>query len=956
MSSQPDIEDEDEDEDDFDENPEKGHIQIAGSEKSFRKVNQIHEKYANRPEFLEAICLAQFAISYEMMTKADGRKKKFQENGSSKERSQRKDMTIVSYDPDEEKPLPLYIKLDNDLGYMRLRERGGRAILRRKKLIEEKCPHEFYYSQLMLYRPWRNEERDLHRDSSEKCCDLFLEKEACEEGKDEEEQKTKIEKTQEKLFPYLNDVEDGRAVVSQLDDHRPTHIGDMIDPQSTLENEEAEEEGYTEDEQHAGRYPPKTIRKLHRSMLPSYTSKYNMIPLPKDDTEYAKMRAAIRSMDDDQRMALDKELDWVMEDRTSAPGHIPDPPLLIVHGRAGSGKTHLINAMATVCEYYLRYKTNMSETNYPAIIKVAPTGRAANGVDGLTLHSAFHLPFGNQLNSLPDKEREKKRSELRYLKIIIVDEMSMVKADQLYQIHERLQEIKQNKKPFGGVSIVLSGDLLQLPPVNAPQIFEAPRREKYKDYHEMDSLWDRFKCIELTHNHRQAEDWHYAELLNRIGMGEHTEEDLKTLASRISDESPKDAVYIFGTNKPCKQHNEALLEALEGEMKIFKAHHPKGTNFVRVNPETGKIGKSAFLDKLHLKIGAKIMLIHNVYSSDFLSNGSIGYVVGFEWSGGKNPEITKIVVKFDDPKAGAKERARHPIHPKYPEATPIGRVSHEYSVGKLPSGHVPKTKLIQFPIDLAWAITAHKCQGMTIKPPKMLVADLDSIFEKYNTIKRTREASPGMAYVMLGRVQNINQLILRWSYDPYPKSDPKSERERLKKNEEAARKIQVNEEALKEAQKLKANALNNEENKKKDPWLSTKFLKIASLNVQGSLQSRLADLKNDSTIYKVSDIICLQETGQCTGELELDGYSFISAGGGKNKGVAIYIKNGRKKDVKDQPKCINDEFFQGLKLSCGPFDLITIYRANSQPASSFDRLVKHLYIFYISFIISLMSF
>ena len=92
-------------------------------------------------------------------------------------------------------------------------------------------------------------------------------------------------------------------------------------------------------------------------------------------------------------------------------------------------------------------------------------------------------------------------------------------------------------------------------------------------------------------------------------------------------------------------------------------------------------------------------------------------------------------------------------------------------------------------------------------------------------------------------------------------------------------------------------------------------------------------------IHKNADIICLQETGHCIGKLDLDGYSFRSAGGGKNKGVAIYVKNGMEKEVKEQPKCIHDEFFQGMKLSCTNFDLITVYRANNQPATSFVRLV-----------------
>ena len=123
-----------------------------------------------------------------------------------------------------------------------------------------------------------------------------------------------------------------------------------------------------------------------------------------------------------------------------------------------------------------------------------------------------------------------------------------------------------------------------------------------------------------------------------------------------------------------------------------------------------------------------------------------------------NPFFYQVLVNFDDPLAGEHMRSKYPTDPRWPRATPIIRTSFEYSLGDPEKNHDAKTKLIQFPIQLAWAITTHKCQGMTIKPPTKLVADLDSCFSN----------CPGMAYVMLGRIQNLNQLILRWSYDPVP--------------------------------------------------------------------------------------------------------------------------------------------------------------------------------------------
>ena len=442
-----------------------------------------------------------------------------------------------------------------------------------------------------------------------------------------------------------------------------------------------------------------------------------------------------------------------------------------------------------------------------------------------------------------------------------------------------------------------------------------------------------FQNIELTQNHRQAGDWEYAEMLNRIRMGEHTEEDLKVLASKISKESPPDALYVFGKNAECKKLNDAYLEEVDSPLQCFKVSHPKGGN-KKPCPETGRVQGTSFMDELRLKIGARVIIINNVDVSDHLSNGSCGDVVGFEWSGGKNKEINKILVQFEDPRAGAKERARHPKHPAYPDATPICREVHEYSLGKnRDTGHISRSKLIQYPLDLAWALTCHKVQGAGLKPPKMLVADFDSIFDTYNKETKKKDLpAPGMAYVMLGRVQNINQLILRWCYDPIPKEDPESERKRLENNEEAVKKISVNKDAKKEALRLKETALNNPKNMKSNNWLCKDTgLKIVSLNVQGSLQSRIEDLRQDNSIM-AGDIICLQETGTSATRPELEGYTFFNAGAGKNKGVAIYMRD--EVYLNEPPKRVENEFVQGLKLSCGEFDLITIYLANHQSAST----------------------
>ena len=126
--------------------------------------------------------------------------------------------------------------------------------------------------------------------------------------------------------------------------------------------------------------------------------------------------------------------------------------------------------------------------------------------------------------SLSDKKREAKREQLKNLKILIIDEFSMLKADILYRIHLRLCEITQKKQNFGGVLVFLFGDPAQLKPVRGSYIFAAPNCKDYAlAYGDgSESLWRSFEVINLVENHRQGKDKDYANLLNRVRMGNQT--------------------------------------------------------------------------------------------------------------------------------------------------------------------------------------------------------------------------------------------------------------------------------------------------------------------------------------------------------------------------------------------------------------------------------------------------
>ena len=192
------------------------------------------------------------------------------------------------------------------------------------------------------------------------------------------------------------------------------------------------------------------------------------------------------------------------------------------------------------------------DTDYSYFIKAAPTGKAAANIGGTTLHSVFKLNFGHDYKFLSDKNREYMRDMFKNVQVIIIDEFSMIQSDQLYQLHQRLCEIKQSDQPFANVSVVLLGDMMQLKPIRGGYIFQRPKSEKYKQVYDTLNLWELFECIDLEVNHRQGEDKVYASFLNRIRFKSKDEdlknEDLKLLQSRIVSHNNEEVTKIFGKN------------------------------------------------------------------------------------------------------------------------------------------------------------------------------------------------------------------------------------------------------------------------------------------------------------------------------------------------------------------------------------------------------------------------
>ena len=320
---------------------------------------------------------------------------------------------------------------------------------------------------------------------------------------------------------------------------------------------------------------------------------------------------------------------------------------------------------------------------FPYLLVTAPTGTAAANIRGQTLHSTFGFSFGNEHYSLSDKIRDEKRSNLKNLRFVIIDEISMVKADLLYQLNMRLREITQkHEKIFGGVAIYTFGDMLQLRPCQARYIFEEPVCQDYKIAFHSGTHWKSFEVINLVENHRQDSDKEYADLLNRVRVGQQTSEDMSLLETRIRAQGDSDldgAMFLAGKNVKVNQLNLIGLSKLDSKLYTIEAIniHPTIKNFKPHVNSKGNIGternETPFRQTLQLKVGSRIMITYNIDVDDCLTNGTRGEIVAIEEN--KTGFVEKIIIQFDDNCQGEEKRKSDKIvQQKYPGCTSIERV------------------------------------------------------------------------------------------------------------------------------------------------------------------------------------------------------------------------------------------------------------------------------------------
>ncbi|MBF0479562.1 MAG: AAA family ATPase [Candidatus Omnitrophica bacterium] len=387
----------------------------------------------------------------------------------------------------------------------------------------------------------------------------------------------------------------------------------------------------------------------------------------------------------------------------------------LITGKAGTGKSTLLK--------YFREHTLKNA------VVLAPTGVAAVNIQGQTIHSFFCLRPDTTPESVYDIRLRKAQKELyKNLETIVIDEISMVRADLLDCVDNFLRAFGKNPDlPFGGVQMVFIGDLLQLPPVvSSPE--ESIFKSSYKSAYFFDSkvFQDLIKekkinFIELDKIYRQKDD-DFIQLLAHIREGKLSGEDMNLINSRVArDFVPPDNdffIYLTTTNRLADEVNEKELSKLIGPKRRFSAE------------VSGKFDPKSYPTKedLELKVGAQVMMLNNDPESRWV-NGTVGRVIRIA------DEEDKVVVELEDGR----------IVDVNPHQWDMYRFYYDEELDRLQSESVGLFK--QYPLRLAWAVTIHKSQGKTFS--KVIVDVGWGAF------------ACGQIYVALSRCTHFEGIILK---------------------------------------------------------------------------------------------------------------------------------------------------------------------------------------------------
>ena len=431
--------------------------------------------------------------------------------------------------------------------------------------------------------------------------------------------------------------------------------------------------------------------------------------------------------------------------------------LCILCGKGGAGKSYTVDCVLST----LRNEYNFTEENY---LILATSAMAATVITGVTVHSPEHglgIPTGKSYVVLTGNELKKYQTRLKNLKLLIIDEFSMLGQKELFFVSERLKQIKTSTDIFGGVCVILIGDPAQLPPVQGNALWIDNTTSKNQETKNGSLLYTSFdECLFLKENNRldknDPQSVEFNRILNKIRDGQINDQDCEIIRNTCSKYrmgftkfrekgfENDGTTHLFSTNEKANKLNDMeLLKLQQGTEKR------KIARITAENSTGARSFDSTYARKLEnelfLCVDAKVMLLHNLKQESNLVNGSVGYVKEIVYEDGQGPPRLPlyVVVDFGDFYTGVNFFEKD--GPEKKNWVPIKPTTMEWWGW---SGQEKKTYTRrQLPLRLAWAMTIHKSQGITIDG-------------KYCVDLGSTEMNHGMTYVAFSRATKFSNIGL----------------------------------------------------------------------------------------------------------------------------------------------------------------------------------------------------
>ncbi len=824
------------------------------------KSNKI-TAYSRRPKRLEGMCLADYVAELNVQYDKDqGQVQREYDMGNDFEH----DEDIIDSEQMEDIADDIF---PLKVGSATYKKRKMRRVIRFVNYHRLRDEENYCREKLLLYKPWRREELLMGKHDSYR--NAFDEHEHI------------IRHNMIKYEEFTEEVHEAEELIETAESDN----FDEMAPTTEQEQRDAELIGPIDSTDYRFFRPPKQ-GELEQSATDilyeagvSGTTDINVETMSRfvSEDKYLNM---VRSLNEKQFQIYTHVMQHVSKGN-------PKPLRIFITGGAGVGKSTVLRC---IYQGLLRLTAKKEGENAEdmRIIVAAPTGKAAYYAQGMTIHSILKmLPNRNskEYTKLSKEQKAALRLKFANLHTIIIDEISMVGNRMFRDINLRLQEIKGNKRLFGGLNVIIFGDLYQLSPIMDGWVFEVlgmkPPNKKAK-LQSVDPLapnvWkENFTCFELTQVMRQKDDQPFCELLNRLREGNQTDDDIKMLKDNC--ELPKNAnldeymniPHFYYKNHDRNIHNQKVVSAKEGKSVSVKAiDFCTQTNLPekdkkRILDNVSKITELHNMGQLErvldLKRGLQYDITINIDTEDGLFNGTTVVLQHMLYLDQQYPNVPSVLlVKPEDDQIG--RRMRRKYHSLLPVNTPKSWIPllTVHSQFMYSQKH-PITRQ-QFPLTLAAARTFHKAQGCSMDKAVMAFPDF-------------RKA--GLHYVGFSRLTKMSGIsILPGQFN--------------------ADKIHVEELVQQEMLRLRSEAkltlcytpLTE---------IASSFI-VASFNAQ-SLHKHIDDIKNDWNI-KVASVLGICETrlkeGEDMSRYQVEDFAFyhmeqsVSFNQRPYHGVALYVR------------------------------------------------------------------